>query len=55
MGKNARTVKDKDRDKGNNEDQQRGKKFDKKKYRLQKYSHKYKSTYTMYAMIRLGL
>lgn len=49
MRSNARNVKDKGRtDKGDDKNEQREKKFDKKKYRLQKYSNKYKSTYTVY-------
>lgn len=45
--RNARNVRDKSRaDKGDgSEDKQREKKFDKKKYRLQKYSNKYKGMY----------
>ncbi|KYQ54034.1 Thyroid transcription factor 1-associated protein 26 like protein [Trachymyrmex zeteki] len=43
MRNNARNVKDKGRtDKDDIEDKHREKKFDKKKYRLQKYSNKYK-------------
>ncbi|XP_011867211.1 PREDICTED: thyroid transcription factor 1-associated protein 26 homolog [Vollenhovia emeryi] len=43
MRNNARNVKDKGRkDKGGDRDKPREKKFDKKKYRLQKYSNKYK-------------
>ncbi|XP_028047290.2 thyroid transcription factor 1-associated protein 26 homolog [Monomorium pharaonis] len=43
MKTNVRNVKDKGQvDKNANEDKQREKKFDKKKYRLQKYSNKYK-------------
>lgn len=54
--RNARNVGDKSRaDKGDgSEDKQREKKFDKKKYRLQKYSNKYKGTYTLYATDRLS-
>lgn len=54
--RNARNVRDKSRaDKGDgSEDKQREKKFDKKKYRLQKYSNKYKGMYTLYATDRLS-
>lgn len=60
MRSNARNVKDKGRgdrtDKGGDEDKRRERKFDKKKYRLQKYSNKYKSMYTVYnATSRLSL
>lgn len=56
--RNARNVRDKSRaDKGDgSEDKQREKKFDKKKYRLQKYSNKYKGMYIrcIYATDRLS-
>jgi len=56
MRNNARNVKDKGRiKKGDIDDKHREKKFDKKKYRLQKYSNKYKSMCTMYATNRLSL
>ncbi|EZA56818.1 Thyroid transcription factor 1-associated protein 26-like protein [Ooceraea biroi] len=43
MRNNKKNVKNKERsEEGNNKDKQRGKTFDKKKYRLQKYSNKYK-------------
>lgn len=54
MRSNAKNVKDKGRtERSGGEDRQRGKKFDKKRYRLQKYSNKYKGTYTVYATNRL--
>lgn len=55
MKNNARNVKDNSQaDKGGDKDKQQGKKFDKKKYRLQKYSNKYKSMYTMYSTPNIG-
>lgn len=49
MRSNVRNIKDKIRtDKGGDEEKQTEKKFDKKRYRLQKYSNKYKSMYAVY-------
>lgn len=56
MRRDSKNVKDKDRmDKGDDEDKPREKKFDKKRYRLQKYSNKYKSMYTIHVTNRLNL
>lgn len=55
MRNNARNVKDKSQtDKGGDKDKPQEKKFDKKKYRLQKYSNKYKGMNTMYNTTNIG-
>lgn len=54
MRNNKTNVKNKERsEKGNDESKRREKTFDKKKYRLQKYSNKYKSMYRIYIFDRL--
>lgn len=56
MRSGARNVKDKGRPgKNGDEDKQREKKFDKKRYRLQKYSNKYKGTVHAVHTNRLSL
>lgn len=48
MKNNKKNVKNKERpEEGNDENEKCKKPFDKKKYRLQKYSNKYKSTYVI--------